>query len=70
MQSTVMVKVGRREIMGMFADPFKLSGIINHIDILQVYDENNNSYVTLDKIEKFPKKLEYYTYSVHQIQSS
>ena len=57
MQSTVMVKAGRREVMGIFVDPFKLTGIINHINILQVYDENNNKYVTLDKVEKFPKKF-------------
>ena len=57
MQSNVLVKASKREVMSIFADPFKFTGIINHISILQVYDENTNKYVTLDKVEKFPKKF-------------
>lgn len=57
MNTSVTLKVSKRDAMRIFLDPFWLTGIINHINILQVYEENSKKYVTLDKVDKFPRRF-------------
>ncbi|BFI76824.1 hypothetical protein [Sulfurisphaera ohwakuensis] len=57
MNNSILVKAEKREIMKIITDPFRLFGIISHINILQVFDEENKVFTTLDKINKFPKKF-------------
>ncbi|BCU70994.1 hypothetical protein [Stygiolobus caldivivus] len=46
----------RSEIMKIFTDPFRLSGIISHFVILQVYDTASETFVSPGKVtlEKLP----------------
>lgn len=56
MNTSILVKKSRREIFPIIIDPFRLMGIISHVNILQVYNEKSDTYTTLDKIDVFPKK--------------
>ncbi|BFH72341.1 hypothetical protein SJAV_02850 [Sulfurisphaera javensis] len=57
MENNIVVKKSREEVMRVIVDPFRLFGIISHINILQVYDEEKNIYTTLDKVNVFPRKF-------------